>query len=116
MRALPPWPASRGGEGLAEEGRAERSSRGGVPCASCAGAVEEKREAEEQRRWGYFFIDFTSSVWQLASRDVGTGGGGSPESPDALDSLRLSRTATVILLVCCKCYSRMNHVVNATLS
>ena len=48
-------------------------------------------------------------MWQLASRDVGTGGGGSLESPDALDSLRLSRTATVILLVCCKCYSLMTH-------
>ena len=79
-------------------------------------ACRKARRAERAEIRLLFFIDFTSSVWQLASRDVGTGGGGSPESPDALDSLRLSRTATVILLVCCKCCSRMNHVVNATLS
>ena len=39
-------------------------------------ARRKARRAERAEIRLLFFIDFTSSVWQLASRDVGTGGGG----------------------------------------
>jgi hypothetical protein len=83
VRALPPRPALRGGEGLAEEGRAllapaqwrrkgRRRSRGGRVTSLLISLLPSS----------FFYGNFFCLQCGSASRDVGTGG--SPESPDAL--------------------------------